>query len=219
MKSRFRELGLLQIVYYYGGMVVPNSFVCLKNLKPLYDEGVRDNQPFVCENVNRTMNIVNNTNTLHFIPDLFFFGAVKNNETIKSLVEYLKKKNQSPHFSKEHEFLGESSSWCLKAIMRNTMTLIGGELIGTKTQKRKPILLDDLMEENFLDLNKSVYGIYIPNEELLRRPKYQWFAVINENMLMNSNIIICKYLKASIVDSSSEYTIPSSTQTRSVVFI
>jgi hypothetical protein len=165
------------------------------------------------------MNIANNTNTLQFIPDLFFFGATKNNETIQSLIEYLKKKYQSPHFSKEHEFLGESSSWCLNAIMRNTMTLIGGELIGIKTQKRKPILLDDLMEENFLDLNKSVYGIYIPNEELLRRPKYQWFAVIHENMIFNSNVIICKYLKASLVDSASEYTIDSSTQTRSVISI
>jgi len=219
MKSRFRELGLLQLVYYYGGMVVPNSFVCLKNLKPLYYEGVEGGNPFVCENINRTMNIANNTNTLQFIPDLFFFGATKNNETIQSLIEYLKKKCQSPHFSKEHEFLGESSSWCLNAIMRNTMTLIGGELIGIKNQKRKPILLDDLMEENFLDLNKSVYGIYIPNEELLRRPKYQWFAVIHENMIFNSNVIICKYLKASLVDSASEYTIDSSTQTRSVISI
>jgi hypothetical protein len=217
MKQHLRELGLLQLVYYYGGMVVPNSFVCLRNLKSLYDEGTQGNMPFVCENVNRTIDIANKTNHLLFVPDLNFFGAPKNNETIKSLIEYLKKKNRTPHFSSESDFLGDSSNWCLNAIMRHEMTLVGGELIGVKTQKRKAILLDDLMEENFLDLNKSIYGIYIPNKELLRRHKYKWFAVINEPILMNSNSIICKYLKASIVDSTSEYN--TATQIRSVVSI
>jgi hypothetical protein len=217
MKHHFRELGLLQLVYYYGGMVVPNSFVCLRNLKSLYDEGIQGNVPFVCENVNRTMDNANKTNHLLFVPDLNFFGASKNDETIKALIEYLKKKNQSPHFSSEPDFLGDSSNWCLNAIMKNKMTLVGGELIGVKNQKRKAILLDDLMEENFLDLNKSAYGIYIPNEELLRRHKYKWFAVINEHTIMNSNTIICKYLKASIVDSTSEYSKPP--QIRSVVSI
>jgi hypothetical protein len=216
MKHRLRELGLLQLVYYYGGMVVPNSFVCLRNLKSLYDEGTQGNRPFVCENINRTLDIANKTNNLLFVPDLNFFGAPKNNETLKSLIEYLKKKNRTPHFSSESDFLGDSAHWCLTAIMRHEMTLIGGELIGVKTQKRKAILLDDLMEENFLDLNTSIYGIYIPNEELLRRHKYKWFAVINESMLMNSSSIICKYLKASIVDTTSEYSSPSS-QIRSVV--
>jgi hypothetical protein len=215
MKHQLRELGLLQLVYYYGGMVVPNSFVCLRNLKSLYDEGTQGNKPFVCENVNRTLDIANKTNNLLFVPDLNFFGAPKNNETLKSLIEYLKNKNKTPHFSSESDFLGISVQWCLNAIMRHEMTLIGGELIGVKTQKRKAILLDDLMEENFLDLNTSIYGIYIPNEELLKRHKYKWFAVINEPILMNSNSIICKYLKASIVDSTSEYSKP--TQIRSVV--
>jgi hypothetical protein len=216
MKHHLRELGLLQLVYYYGGMVVPNSFVCLRNLKSLYDEGTQGNKPFVCENINRTLDIANKTNNLLFVPDLNFFGAPKNNETLKSLIEYLKNKNQTPHFSSESDFLGITAHWCLNAIMRHEMTLIGGELIGVKTQKRKVILLDDLMEENFLDLNKSIYGIYIPNEELLKRHKYKWFAVINESMLMNSSSIICKYLKASIVDTTSEYSSPSS-QIRSVV--
>lgn len=36
LRSQTREIALLQLVYYYGGMVVPDSFVCLQNLLPLY---------------------------------------------------------------------------------------------------------------------------------------------------------------------------------------
>jgi hypothetical protein len=59
MKSHFRKLGLAQLVYYYGGMVVPDSFCCIKNLTDLYKDGTSGKCPFFCEAVNRTVNILN----------------------------------------------------------------------------------------------------------------------------------------------------------------
>ena len=56
MKSHFRQLGLAQLVYFYGGMIVPNSFVCTRNLKDLYDTNTSDGRPFVAEANNNTMN-------------------------------------------------------------------------------------------------------------------------------------------------------------------
>ena len=38
VKSQYRELGMARLLQVYGGMVVPNSFLCIKNLKKLYDE-------------------------------------------------------------------------------------------------------------------------------------------------------------------------------------
>jgi hypothetical protein len=57
-KSHFRELGMMQILYYYGGMVVPNSTICLKNLKELYTTGLEGDKPFVCENNNHSVNLL-----------------------------------------------------------------------------------------------------------------------------------------------------------------
>jgi hypothetical protein len=56
MKSRTRHHGMMQLLYFYGGMIVQNSFLCLRNLRDLYIEGISGNHPFVCENINRTMN-------------------------------------------------------------------------------------------------------------------------------------------------------------------
>ena len=38
MKSQYRELGMARLLEIYGGLVVPNSFLCIKNLKPFYDD-------------------------------------------------------------------------------------------------------------------------------------------------------------------------------------
>lgn len=217
MRAHFRELGLMQLVYYYGGMVVPNSLVCLRNLKSLYEDGIRNNLPFVCESINRSTNVQNQKQRLLFAPSLYFMGAVKNDPVILELVEYLKQRNVSPHFSAEVDFVGDTSNWCFDRLNEGKLNLIGGERIGVKTEKRKTILLEDLMEEGFLDLRKDTVGIYIPADEILTRPKYQWFAVLPSEQVLKTNSIIAKYLMASIADSTDEYI--KSSEIRSVVSI
>jgi len=73
------------------------------------------------------------------------------------------------------------------------------------------------MEEGFLDLRKDTVGIYIPADEILTRPKYQWFAVLPSEQVLKTNSIIAKYLMASIADSTDEYV--KSSEIRSVVSI
>jgi hypothetical protein len=213
-KSRFRELALLELVYFYGGMIVPNSFVCSKSLRGLYEKGTSGNSPFVCEAIQRTSNVVKEKRKMLFVPDVYFMGANKNNEVVLELVEYLKQRNKNNHFQNETEFTGETSYWCINSINNQKMNLIGGELIGIKNKHRKQILLDDIMEEKFLEVDNNCYGIYIPMEEVLSRKKFQWFAVLSRDELLKSNLAVIKYLKASMVDAHSEYfkdtTIPSS---------
>ena len=217
-RTYYRELGMLKLIYYYGGMVVPNSFLCCKNLKPLYTEGITDNKPFLVEQNNRTVNIQkDNNNKPLYIPNVYFMGAKKNNETIKELIEYLKARNMSPHFTSEYTFIGDTAHWCANAAKQGKINIVDGMLIGIKTQKGTPILIDDLMGDYYLDLSKNIYGIYIPADEILRRPKYQWFAIVPSEEVFKTNAIITKYLKTSIVDSNSEY-ITSSVQ-KSVISI
>ena len=218
MKSHYREIGMLKLIYYYGGMVVPNSFLCTRNLKDLYKDGITGDRPFFCEKVNKSLNLNKRSAKLTFVPDTYFYGAVKNNEAIRELIEYLKVRSQNPHFTSEMEFLGDTSEWCLDAHFAQKANIVGGEQIGIKNKNRKQILIDDLMEENFLDVHPDIYGIYIDNDEVLTRTKFQWFSVISsEELLSKSNSIIVKYLKASIVDSTNEYT--KTTEQRSVISI
>ena len=219
IKSHYRELGMANLLYLYGGMVVPNSFICSKNLKSLYDTAISSGQPFVCENLNKSVNLAKQKQKMLFTPNGFFMGSAKNNETIRELIDYLKKRNLNPHFSSEVEFLGESQQWFIEMINGQKISLVGGEMIGLKTNKRKPILLDDLMSDDFLDLVPNVYGVYIPADELLLRTKYEWFAALSADDVLKSSPVIAKYIMASIVDTSDEYRMKNSGEIRSVISI
>ena len=212
-KSHYRELGLVSLLHKYGGMIVPNSFICTKPLVDFYNDAIEGRKPFVCERVCRNSNQFRQKRKLLFCPDTFFMGAPKDNETIGELVEYLDQHNKHPHYSEEGDFLGYSSHWCMKAVEQEHMNLISGRMIGTKTKKGKTILLEDLMEEAFLDLSPDCVGVYLPSDDILTRTKYQWFATISSRELLESRIIVAKYLKASMVDAQSEYSKDSKERT------
>lgn len=216
-KSHYRELGLAQLLQHYGGMVVPNSFICTKPLIDFYEESIEGNRPFVCERICRTSNQFRKSAKSTFCPDTFFMGAPKHNETMTELVEYLQQHNKHPLFNEESEFLGYSSHWCTEAIREGKMNLICGRRIGTKTNKRAPILLEDLMEESALDLSPDCVGVYLPGDDILTRPKYQWFATMSSRELLETRLIVVKYLKKSMEPGRFEYH--REPKTRSVVSI
>jgi hypothetical protein len=199
MKSRYRELGMIELMYIYGGMTVPNSFVCIRNLKGLYDMGVENDKPFICENVNRFTNVLFDRNKRTFTPDTQIMGAKKKSPELRLMADYLKVRNQNPHFSSDVEFMGFTSEWCIGQIQTGKLNLIGGEYIGTKTTNGKPILLETLMEEETLDIcPMRNFGILIPREEILNRTHYQWFATMSSSELLTTTPIIVKYILASM---------------------
>ena len=205
-RTRARQIGLSELVYYYGGMVLPNSFLCMKNLHDFYLDATANDKPFVCQAVNRTANITRQSEKrLAFLPDLYIMGANKNDETLKSLIEHLKKEIQSPHFSAERDLLGDDAYWCLDAIAADKMNLVDGEVVGVKTQKGRPILVDDLMEEEYLDLGPSCVGIAIPGEDILLRTKFQWFAVMDTRTILDANFILSKYARVAILSGNKEH--------------
>ena len=206
MKSQVREIAMLQIVYQYGGMIVPNSFLCLKNLVDVYQKGTLEDKPFFVENHNRHCNIVQEKRSNRFIVDVKMMGAKKHSKVVRDLIAVLKENLSNGHFSQHNEFEGSMQYWLIDALANNQISVIDGEYIGIKTKKKKPILVEDLMEENYLDIDHSrVYGVLIPSEEILNRPKYQWFAILPEEDVLESRMIISKLFKASIVDSMDEY--------------
>ena len=189
MKSYARELALCKLLYIYGGMMVPNSFICTNNLKSIYTDGLYGGRPFVCESINRT------SVQKHFNPSLYFMGAKREDPVIYELVEYLEFRDKTLHSTHERAFIGDTVQWCLGSIRTQAMNLIGGERIGIKTTNRKQILLEDLMEEKDLDLSPECCGVYIPADEVLVRTKYQWLAFISKQDLLKSDIAIARYLR------------------------
>ena len=101
MKCYIRQLCIAKLIYRYGGMNVPISFLCFKNLIGLYNKGTNDDTMFVCENYD--LNITS-TNKL-FYPNTGFMGAKKENHTIKEFIDFMERTISDDYTAQTH-FLG-----------------------------------------------------------------------------------------------------------------
>jgi len=214
-KTYFRELGLMNLLKIYGGMIVPDSFLCTKPLWNFYKDGISAKRPFVCEKTNRTAGTFSSSQPTNdskiswkkmlFVPDPYFSGCEKKDPTIDKLVEHMKRALSKHDFTEERHFLGDVSKWCIEAIENGQMNLMLGQRIGIKTQKRKTILVEELFEEKALDLDPSCVGIYIPEDEILHRHKYEWFAYISKEDIFKVNVILVKYMRANLERTNDMY--------------
>jgi len=191
--SNMRLLGMMKLLYRYGGMFCPLSFVCMKNLNELYIKGTRGEKMFVCEVVDRNVT----STELDFFPNLSFCGAPKECETTRELCNFIQRVS-SHDYTADVKFLGEYDKWCMQRIESGRINLIDGVEIGTKTIDEKQIIIDDLMSNNYLDLYQGTYGILIPAEEILSRRKFEWFARLSPKQVMESDTIIGNYILLSV---------------------
>jgi hypothetical protein len=191
--SNMRMLALSKLLYIYGGLICPISFVCIKDLIGLYNKGTRGDKMFVCETVNRNYT----SQDLDFYPNFSFCGAPRESDTALELCEFIQR-TISHDYTADTKFLGEIDRWFSERISKKQVNLIDGVEIGTKSIDDKQVLIDNLMSNHYLDLYPGTYGILIPADEVLSRRNYEWFTRLSEKQVLESDTIIGNYLLLSI---------------------
>ena len=187
--SNIRQLGLAKLIYNYGGINVPISFLCARDLIGLYEKGTNGDTMFVCENVN--MNITSTTDL--FCPDAKFMGAIKNNEMMNHYIEFMQRQI-SVDYTAQTKFLGDFDRWCNKRILTKRLRLIPGTDVGTKTVDEEAVTVDTLLSEEYIHFYPKMYGIWIPSEQILKRTKFEWFARMSPQQIFQGNFILAKYI-------------------------
>jgi hypothetical protein len=187
--SNIRQLGLAKLIYNYGGINVPISFLCAMDLIGLYEKGTNGNTMFVCENVNT--NITSTTDL--FYPDARFMGAKKENKIVKQYIDFMQRQI-SDDYTAQTEFLGDFNRWCNKHISLKHLRLIPGTDVGTKTVDEHAVTVDTLLNEEYIHFYPKMYGIWIPSEQILKRTRFEWFARMSPQQIFQGNFILAKYI-------------------------
>ena len=110
-KQLFRELAMMKVLYHYGGMIVPNSLLCMKNLKPLYDQQTANNTVFACEAVNKSVDLIKHTKQPLFSASTYVMGSPKNHESLTEIINYLENRNAHSHFTDEYQFKNDVATY------------------------------------------------------------------------------------------------------------
>jgi hypothetical protein len=170
VKSHLRTLAICKLLYYFGGVVCPNSFLCLKDLKPLYDSHLKDDSGFKFCGKNG-----------------LFIGSRKHSPAMRDVLNYLEALN-SRDFTNEQDFLGK-----IDAFLSTKFASLDCKLIGKQAETGKDVLIDDLLESSYIDIADDAYGVLIPAKDILSRNKYKWFARQSRAQVLDGDLALSRY--------------------------
>ena len=201
ISCKIRQLGITKLIHMYGGIRVPISFLCFRDLNGMYEKGIRGDKMFICENIDRNVTSA----SYDFYPDITFMGAKRNNETIKLLIDFMER-TISTDFTAQSEFLGEFNRWVEYRVRKGYVNVIDGRDIGVKDMDDQQITVEMLLGQNYLKLYDKAYGIYIPAREILNRVSYEWFTRMSYRQVLEGDTILSKYmLVASAPDAKENF--------------
>jgi hypothetical protein len=192
IRSHVRSLALTKVLYTYGGMLVPNSFICTHNLLPLYSAGLASTDMFVCENQS-TSNVVDKT---YYFPNMSFIGCNKESDNMHELSNSVSRVISSD-YTNQMDFTGELNRLCYDMVINGKISVVCGSKIGVKKQNGEPLAIEELMGDSYIDMPSGMLGLYIPSDRILSRTKYQWFARLSVAQALQSKTMIGKYLVVS----------------------
>ena len=189
IRSHVRALALTKVLNIYGGMLVPNSFVCGRSLLPLYNSGLAATDMFVCENQSSS-NVAEQT---YYFPDMSFMGCTKESRSMRELSNSIGR-IISGDYTNQVEFTGEINRTCYEMVLAGKISVVCGSRIGVKKQNGNPIAIEELMGDSYIDMPDGMLGLYIPRDKILARTKYEWFARLSVKQALESKTMIGKYL-------------------------
>jgi len=189
IKEHVRSLAMANLLYKYGGMCLPISTIVLKDLYPLYNQGIKTNDCFVGETINRNRTSSN----LGYFVNKNIMGSLKGSRVIENFIHKLEILN-SKDYTNEMDFCGHMNMILYNGVQGGVMSVITGKHLGITSECNKQVLLDDLLADTFINFDCNVSCIVIDNNELLSRTKYGWFNRLSREQVLKARTMISKQL-------------------------
>jgi len=189
VKTHIRNITLCELLYNYGGFLLPNSTIVTSNLKDLYNEGLTKCGMFSVELLNRT----NTMDVTDLFPSLKMMGCNKSSSEMKEFIDYLKEITKNDN-TNSMDFEGVTKRYLFKMSQEHKINVVNGKYFGVRNKCGKAVLLDDIMKDSFIEFDGNIKGLYIDEDELLKREKYSWFSKLPEKELNGVNNIAAKFM-------------------------
>ncbi len=200
IRSNIRRLGFARLLKTYGGMLVPGSMICMRDFSDIYKSGISGKGEMFVGELMSDGGSGPSRKPKNSYPGVNFMGCKKNSKTMCEYVQYLERLN-SADYTDESNFVGSDTKWCIEKISEGKLDMIPGNLLGARDTRGTSITLEKLMGSSYVDIDTNAVGIYLPEKEIIRRSKYQWFARLSTGQVLASDTVIGKYLVLSCAEN------------------
>lgn len=188
VKSKIRELAFARLLHAYGGFRVPASFLCMKNLKEIYEHSGTGDGVLVGSLLNRGVS----SEDYVFMTSPEFLACEKGNNTIDLYIKFLQRMI-SEDYTAQSVFTGVIGQW-FASQKNNDITAITANLLGMIDTEGKAVTVERLAGNSYVPLCLDAYGIYFSAHEILRRTAFQWLARLSPAQVLNSDTMMGKAL-------------------------
>lgn len=188
LRENYRFIAMLKLIHLYGGMYIPSSFLCMKDLDELYKIGTKNKNAFVSEQLSKHSDV-----DIQLSKNIV--GANKENSTIVEMIETMEKLFLNDNTS-ELKFLNKISIYLDDLKLQEKLNVIEGQHLGLYDDNGEIITLDRMLsDDDNLDINEETYGINIPLDDIYVSKKHQWFGKLQPDGIVNSSTFIGKKIK------------------------
>ena len=189
VKAKVRMLALAKLLRDFGGLLVPNSTIVCRDLKPIYDSALTSKKAFSVNMVNHGVT----ADEASMFPTTKILGCKKNSEVMSEYCNYLENLI-SVDYTDESDFLGQANRWLFKQHLDLKLNIICGKIFGVEDSDGRIVNIERLMGNTYIKFSPNMHAIYLPGDEILKRTRYQWFARLSQEQLRTCDTIAARQL-------------------------
>lgn len=187
IRSKMRDLALARILKCYGGLIVPPSFLCTKNLIGAYNQMTANGCLMTASMVDRNITSAH----VDYMVSNKMLGCQKDCPLMDDYIQYLEHL-VSTDYTAESIFEGNADRWLLTP--RTGVNIIRPELTGCCDVDGNVVNIDRLIGNSYIDFSPAALGVYFPQQDILKRTDYQWFARLSARQAIESDTVMGKLL-------------------------
>lgn len=188
-RSTLRNLALCKVLFRYGGLVIPPSFVCKRNLKDMFYRLAMTGKCIFGECRNKAFS--DPPEFSHSSMDIM--GCAKGCRHMQSIIRKVEILASSDT-SGELVFDGTMNEIAANAVKQGDANRLEAEFLGVRDKEGRPVTLDALMSDEVIKFRDDCLGVLIPDDELLESIKYGWFVRMDIDQVLKSKTNIGRVL-------------------------
>ena len=193
-----RDVALCTMLELHGGMVVPPSFICTRDLISLHEEALKNTDFYSVEvppihGGGTTPGGALTNAPVPVAPSARFMGARRGSAALSEItlglaMQFLVDQTAQPLFE------ATPAGRIMAGVKSGDIGLIAGHLVGSVNSDGKRIDLEALLGTGYVDLHPDTFGLLVPYEDILRRVSLKWFARMSPQQVLQSNTFVGRFL-------------------------